>query len=191
MARRPPQTALVTALVAALAMAASAAAPASAQVVAVAPAAADPARTPDAAFVAKAAEVMAVDTELATLAASRSTAADVQAVARRVLDARKAISRDLKAMAGRRELTGPAAVDTAPTSAAASPAAALRSQAAAAFDAAFIAALLANGDTAVALFEAESRDGRDDEIKEWAARQLPALREHVTALRALRPRPGS
>jgi len=46
-------------------------------------------------------------------------------------------------------------------------------------------------DAAVALFEAESRDGRDDEVKEWAARQLPALRDQLAAARALRPRPGS
>ena len=51
--------------------------------------------------------------------------------------------------------------------------------------------MIASRTAAVALFEAESRDGRDDEVKEWAARQLPALRDHLTAARALRPRPSS
>jgi uncharacterized protein (DUF305 family) len=67
----------------------------------------------------------------------------------------------------------------------------LRSQPPAAFDAAFVAAMVASREAAVALFEAESRDGRDAEIKEWAARQLPALREQLVAARALRPRPSS
>ena len=60
-----------------------------------------------------------------------------------------------------------------------------------AFDAAFLAVMVASGEAAVALFEAESRDGRDDEVKEWAARQLPALREQLATVRALRPRPSS
>ena len=67
----------------------------------------------------------------------------------------------------------------------------LRSQPPAAFDAAFVAAMIASREAAVALFEAESRDGRDAEIKEWAARQLPALREQLVAARALRARPSS
>ena len=51
--------------------------------------------------------------------------------------------------------------------------------------------MIASRESAVALFEAESRDGRDAEVKEWAARQLPALREQLDAARALRPRPSS
>jgi putative membrane protein len=147
----------------------------------------DPARSADAAFVAKAADLMAVDIELATLAARRASAAGVKALAKRVVDARTVIARDLAAMAATRQM---AAAPRGPADPPA-PASALRRQPAAAFDAAFVAALLANGEAAVALFDAESRDGRDDEIKEWAARQLPALREHLTAIRTLRPRPGS
>lgn len=149
----------------------------------------NPARSPDAAFVAKAADVLTVETDLAALAVTRASAADVKAVAKQVLDTRTAMARDLAALAGTRQMPGAphsAADPPAPT-----PASTLRATPALAFDAAFLAALLANGEAAVALFDAESRDGRDDEIKEWAARQLPALREHLTAIRRLRPRPGS
>jgi putative membrane protein len=149
----------------------------------------DPARSADAAFVAKAADVIAVDTELATLAATRASAGDVKALARRVLDARAVIARDLAAMAGTRQM--PVAPRVPADAPAPTAAAALRSTPPGKFDAAFLAALIANGEAAVALFDAESRDGRDDEIKEWAARQLPTLREHLTAIRTLRPRPGS
>jgi putative membrane protein len=167
------------ALVASLAMAPSVSAQA----------AVDPARTSDAAFVAKAADVVSIDRELASLAVTRASAADVKALARQVLDARTVIARDLEAMAGPRQIASaprPPADPPVPT-----PASVLRAKPPGAFDAAFLAALLANGEAAVALFDTESRDGRDDEIKEWAARQLPALREHLTAIRTLRPRPGS
>jgi putative membrane protein len=146
---------------------------------------ADPARTPDAAFVAKAADAAGVDAELASIAVQRAAAPDVKTLARRLRDGRKTIARDLAAMAGTRQIAGP----SRPTSS--KPATALRAQPRAAFDSAFLTMLVANGEAAVALFEAEARDGRDDEIKEWAARQLPALREQLTATRALRSREGA
>jgi putative membrane protein len=181
MMRAPSSFALVLATT--LALTAGLAVSASAQM------AADPARTPDAAFVAKAADVTSVDAELATVATTRARSAAVKALARRVLEARTVIARDLQAMSGDRQIATPPRPETAPP--AATPVAALRAKPPAAFDAAFLAALLVNGEAAVALFDAESRDGRDPEIKEWAARQLPALREHLTAIRAMRPRPGS
>lgn len=149
----------------------------------------DPARSADAAFVSKAADVMSVDTELATLAAARASAADVKALAKRVVESRGVIARDLAAMAGTRQIATAPRVPADPPLP--TPASTLRNAPPGSFDAAFLAALIANGESAVSLFDAESRDGRDDEIKEWAARQLPALREHLTAIRALRPRPGS
>jgi putative membrane protein len=150
---------------------------------------ADPARTPDAAFVAKAADAAAVDAELASIAVRRASAAEVKAIARRVLDARTTIARDLAAMAGTRQMASSPRPEGGKQ--ASKPAMALRARPPAAFDAAFVAVMIANGEAAVALFEAESRDGRDDEIKDWAARQLPALRDQLTATRALRTRLGS
>jgi putative membrane protein len=148
---------------------------------------ADPARTPDAPFVAKAADAAATDGELAAIAVQRASTAEVKAIARRILDSRRTIGRDLAAMAGTRQIAGPTRPAATQTG---KPARDLRARPAAAFDAAFVALMIANGEAAVALFEAESRDGRDDEIKDWAARQLPALREQLTAVRALRLRPG-
>ncbi len=146
----------------------------------------DPARSADAAFIAKAAEGTAADAELATLAVTRATAADVKAFAVRVREAHAAIARELTAMAGTRRIDIPPRPE-AVTKAVAT----LSSQRPPAFDAAFLAAMVASREAAVALFEAESRDGRDDEVKEWAARQLPALREQLATVRTLRPRPSS
>jgi putative membrane protein len=146
---------------------------------------ADPARTPDATFVAKAMDAAALDAELAAVAVRRASARAVKALAQRVLESRQTIRRDLQRMAGSRRIAGAASPDHAKQ------APALRAQPPAAFDAAFLAALASNTEAALALYESESRDGRDDEIKDWAARQLPAIREQLTAIRALRPRPGS
>jgi putative membrane protein len=145
----------------------------------------DPARSADAAFITKAAEASAVAAGLAALAATRATG-DVKAFAIRVRDADEAIARELTAMAETRQIH----IEPRPD-AATKAIAALSSKPAPAFDAAFLVAMRASREAAVALFEAESRDGRDDEVKEWAARQLPALRQHLTTVRVLRPRPSS
>jgi putative membrane protein len=146
----------------------------------------DPARSADSAFIAKATEATRLDAELATLAATRATAADVKAFAKQVLGANVAIARELAALAGTRQIAIAPRRD-----AAAKVIATLSSQPPGAFDPAFLAAMIASRDAAVALFDAESRDGRDDEVKEWAARQLPALRDHLTSARTLRPRKSS
>ena len=174
----------------------------------------DPGRSPDAAFVAKASDATAVDAELATLALSRVRTTAVKAFAQRVLEAHAALARELGAMGRTSPIAGapraepvsmnapaPQAANAAASADAATAegpppdgmkaVAVLRSQPPAAFDAAFVAAMVASREAAVALFEAESRDGRDGEIKEWAARQLPALREQLVAARALRARPSS
>ena len=158
------------------------AAPVRAQVIA------DPARSPDAAFVAKATETLAADADVAALAVERATAPAVKALARQVLDAQTVLARELAAM-GRTALMSAKA--EAPSPDAMQAVTALRSQPPRHFDAAFVAAMIARREAAVAMFEAESRDGRDPEIKEWAARQLPALRDQLVAARALRPRPSS
>jgi len=168
-------------------------------------ASADPGRSPDAAFVAKASDTIAADAELATLALTRATGPGVKAFARQVLAAHDALARELAAMGRTSPLAGAPPIEAppvdatkvdatkteAPTSDAMKAVEALRAAPRAGFDAAFVAAMVASREAAVALFEAESRDGRDAEVKEWAARQLPALREQLVAVRALRPRRSS
>ncbi len=154
--------------------------------VASAQALADPARSADATFLAKASEATALDAELATLAVTRAASAAVKAFARQVLDAHTGIDRELAAMARARQIDRAAALDAVQPEAVK-----LAAAGRTAFDAAFVTAMIARREAAVALFEGESRDGRDDEVKDWAARQLPALREHLAAARALRPRPRS
>ena len=169
---------------------------------------ADPGRSADAAFVAKASDATAVGAELATLASARAHATEVKALAKRVLDSHTALERELAAMGRTAPIAGaphaepPDAASAAATASGAAvktetppdgmkAVAALRAHPSDGFDAAFVDAMIASREAVVALFEAESRDGRDAEIKEWAARQLPALRDQLVAARALRRLPSS
>jgi putative membrane protein len=46
-------------------------------------------------------------------------------------------------------------------------------------------AMVKDHDSAVALFEKESRSGSDPELKAWAGKTLPVLREHQKQARDL------
>lgn len=54
------------------------------------------------------------------------------------------------------------------------------------FDRGFAEAMVDDHERTVKLFEAQSRRGEDAEIKAFATRTLPTLREHLQAARALR-----
>ncbi len=173
----------------------------------------DPGRSPDAAFVAKASDATAVDAELATLALSRARAAGVKAFAQRVLDSHAALARELGAMGRTSPIAGAPRAEPVSTNAPAPQTA----SAAASADAATAEGPPPDGMKAVAVLRSQpqrpstrrssprwSRAARRPwpssrpspataatQIKEWAARQLPALREQLVAARALRPRPSS
>jgi putative membrane protein len=56
-----------------------------------------------------------------------------------------------------------------------------RNQSGAAFDRAYIDHAISEHQATIAMFEAESKNGTDPEIKAWAAKKLPTLREHLKA----------
>ena len=142
--------------------------------------------TADAAFVAKATDAAAALQDLARLGTARGSDASVKVFAKRLIEEQAAIAEGLTALARAKR------VEIAP------PPAAVREETAAlarhsgpAFDRAFVASIAKAHDAAVSLFESEAADGRDDEVKEWAAKQLPALRERQEKARALRAGAGS
>jgi putative membrane protein len=59
------------------------------------------------------------------------------------------------------------------------------------FDRAYMHAMVKNHDSAVALFEKESHSGSDPEVKAWAAKTLPVLREHQKQAHDLSARIGA
>jgi putative membrane protein len=142
--------------------------------------------TADATFVAKAADAAAALLDLARLGTARGADAAVKVFAKRLIEEQAAIAEGITTLARAKR------VDLAPPAAAVrQETAALAKYSGAAFDRAFVAAIVKSHDAAVALFEAEAADGRDDEVKEWAAKQLPALRERQAKARVLRVGAGS
>ena len=136
------------------------------------PAAMAAASSPDAVFVAKAADAGARELEIAKVGAqARPQREGVRAAPDPGPHDRE---RELTSLARAKDVKIPAAsAKSAPAD--------LASLAGTEFDKAFIALMVKEHDAAIALFEGESRDGRDAEVKEWAAKQLPTLRDHLEA----------
>lgn len=136
------------------------------------------AASPDAVFIAKAGEAGAKEVEVARLGAAKAANPAVKAFAQRLVHDHTTVNAELKGLAKSKDVTVPPAAKTA--------AAHLATLSGAAFDKAFVAVMITEHDAAIALFEGEARDGRDAEVKEWAAKQLPALRDHLAKATALK-----
>ncbi|MBU9124565.1 DUF4142 domain-containing protein [Burkholderia multivorans] len=144
---------------------------------------ADMARRPsgiDAEFVDKAAMLGKTELLASQLAAERSSNAEVKAFARRMIDDHERIARELRRLGvdkgvpvQTRMLVDPA-LNT------------LRTLSGPAFDRAYVQlAGPAAHEEAIRTYEAEARDGRDAQLRAFAARTLPMLKNHLAAARAL------
>ncbi|MBU9401512.1 DUF4142 domain-containing protein [Burkholderia multivorans] len=144
---------------------------------------ADMARRPsgiDAEFVDKAAMLGKTELLASQLAAERSSNAEVKAFARRMIDDHERIARELRRLGvdkgvpvQTRMLVDPA-LNT------------LRTLSGPAFDRAYVQlAGPAAHEAAIRTYEAEARDGHDAQLRAFAARTLPMLKNHLAAARAL------
>jgi putative membrane protein len=137
----------------------------------------------DSAFITKAAEAGAKEVAVAKLGTNKASSADVKAFAQRLDRDHSALNSELTALAKAKNVDLGASTPPPPAD--------LTSAEGVAFDRAFLALMVKEHEAAISLFEGESRDGRDSEVKEWAAKQLPALREHLAAAKALKGKAGS
>jgi putative membrane protein len=143
-------------------------------------------RSADAVFITKAAESAVTDAALARLGAAKATTRQVKVFAQRLAQGHSALTRDIAALARSKSVDlGEPPADTRRVGADLAP------LSGPAFDRAFVAAIVKAHEAAVSLFEGESRDGRDADVKDWAARQLPAIRDQLARAQALRPNAGS
>ncbi|CAM2176207.1 putative membrane protein [Burkholderia latens] len=144
---------------------------------------ADMARRPtgiDAEFVDKAGIVGQTQLRASQLALDRSSNPDVKAFARKMLDDHDRMTAELRKLGARKGLPVQAKmlVDPAVT--------ALRARTGHAFDIGYVAiAGPAAHESAIKLYEAEARDGRDPQLRAFAAAALPTLNAHLSAARAL------
>ncbi|HDR9799832.1 TPA: DUF4142 domain-containing protein [Burkholderia cenocepacia] len=134
----------------------------------------------DAEFVDKAGMIGKVERQASQLALDRSSNADVKAFARRMVDDHARIADELRHIGAQKGVPVQTRmlVDPAVT--------ALRAKEGRAFDTAYVA--LAGPpahEAAIRLYETEAKDGRDPQLRAFAARTLPMLNAHLNAARQL------
>jgi putative membrane protein len=151
-------------------------------------------------FARKAAEGGKKEVESAKMAASKATNADVKAYANRLIADHTKANNELQSLMKNKRMS-PAPADKGDMAnrgdkADKSDRAAMgdeswRQQTGAAFDRAWIEHAIADHEKTIALFETETREGTDAELKAWAQKTLPTLREHLQQAQNLKTKTTS
>jgi len=133
------------------------------------------AKAPDETFVIKAAHGGMAEVELGKLAVDKAASDQVKKFGQRMVDDHSKASEELKTLAQNKHITLPDAIDPQDK--------ALHDRLAklsgAAFDRAYMQAMLADHRKDVNEFRIEARSGKDADVKGWAAKTLPTLEEHL------------
>jgi putative membrane protein len=132
-------------------------------------------------FVTAAASDGMAEVELGKLAGEKATNASVKAFAQRMVTDHSKAGDELKSLASSKQITLPAAIDAKHKAAHDR----LAKLAGSEFDRAYVREMVAGHKKAVSAFTTESMSGKDSDIKAWAGKTLPTLREHLTLIEAL------
>lgn len=185
----------MTKLTTALFMALSVAVTANAQTTGTQPPPPQPTVTPtiqstmtDSDFLMKANEGGMKELAAGKLGVEKGNHADVKAFAQRMVTDHGKANEELMALAKAKNVTL-APAGTTPNPAPAAPDA-LSTLAGAEFDRAYMDQMVKDHESTVALFEAQARDGKDAEVKAWAASKLPTLKAHLKDAQELQARIG-
>jgi putative membrane protein len=134
--------------------------------------------TTDTDFAQKAAMGGKHEVEGATFAAGKATNAGVKALANKLVKDHTAANSELMTLMKKKQITAAAETKPEPEP--------WRNETGAAFDRAYIDHVISEHEKDIALFETEAKDGRDAELKAWAAKKLPALRTHLKTAQDLK-----
>ena len=129
----------------------------------------------DADFMRKAASGGMAEVAAGKMAQGKATNADVKAFATHMMDDHGRANDELKQLAGTSGVTLPAGPDAKHKS----DAHAMESMSGAAFDRTYMAMMVADHKSTIALFDTEAKNGKDAAAKEWATNTLPTLRAHL------------
>ena len=131
--------------------------------------------TGDSAWVMKVAKGGMAEVELGKLATEKAASDEVKKFGQRMVDDHSKANDDLKTLAQNKKITLPADMDPKEK--------ALRDRlsklSGAAFDRAYMQAMLADHRQDVAEFRKEANSGKDPDVKAFAAKTLPTLEEHL------------
>jgi putative membrane protein len=130
-------------------------------------------------FAAQAAIGGMAEVSTAQLALQRATSADVKKFAQRMLDDHSKANRELTSLATSKQIALPRTVDQKHRAMADR----LARLQGAEFDREYMKGQVKDHKEAVDLFQAEADQGRDADLKAWASRTLPTLKEHLKMAR--------
>jgi putative membrane protein len=140
----------------------------------------------DSNFVMKAAAGGHKEVEAGKLASSKATNSDVKAFAQRMVKDHGKANTELMSLAKSKSIDAKAKDTDAKTLTDR-----LGKLSGAAFDRAYMEEMVKDHQTDVDLFDRQSREGDDAELKAWAGKQLPTLREHLKMAQDLNGKLGS
>nr|WP_241241212.1 DUF4142 domain-containing protein [Burkholderia cenocepacia] len=134
----------------------------------------------DAEFVDKAGMIGKVERQAGQLALDRSSNTDVKAFARRMIDDHARIADELRHLGAQKGVPVQTRMLVDPE------VTALRAKDGRAFDIAYVTLAGPRAhEAAIRLYEMEAKDGRDPQLRAFAARTLPVLNAHLSAARQL------
>lgn len=139
------------------------------------PAAKETAATADHHFVMDTAMDGMAEVELGKLAEQKAESSDVKQFAQRMVDDHSKANDELKSLASSKNITLPTAIDAKHKATHDR----LEKLSGAAFDRAYMQAMLSGHQDAVKAFRQESTSGKDADIKAFAAKTLPTLEDHL------------
>ena len=126
-------------------------------------------------FVTKAAEAGIAEVNLGNLASSKATNADVKKFAGTMVTDHGKANDDLKSLASSKGITLP----TGPGKEGEDAMGKLSAKSGADFDKDYMKEMVGAHEKAVKLFEKESKDAKDADLKTWATNTLPTLKKHL------------
>ena len=132
-------------------------------------------------FVTDAAVGGMAEVELGKVAAEKAANADVKKFGQRMADDHGKANDELKSLAQSKQITLPSAID-AKHKATIDQLSKLSGEA---FDRAYVQEMLKDHQRDVAAFRAESKSGKDPEVKAWADKTLPILEDHLKMVQDL------
>jgi putative membrane protein len=137
----------------------------------------------DAQFVRQAAEGGMMEVAKGKLATQKGSHEGVKQFGQRMVDDHTKANDELKSIASGKNITLPGDTPKPPMQAAM---AKLEKLDGAAFDRAYVDDQVRDHEKTIALFEREAKSGKDAELKAFAEKTLPTLKEHLTAVRDLK-----
>ncbi|MGC3947879.1 MAG: DUF4142 domain-containing protein [Chryseolinea sp.] len=132
-------------------------------------------------FVMKAAEAGLLEIKAAQLAAKTSSNEQIKSFVDAMIKDHGSANAELLALAKKKSMTPRSALSTTSEQKLKS----LSSKSGAAFDKAYAEAMVKDHQAAVELFKEQAANGKDADLKQWAAEKLPTLEHHLSMAQEL------